>query len=124
MLAVGLALAACYEKKIYEAPTPTDPQVASILLEGQCRVDVGRIVCEDRSQTVPAGELDHVSFTLRNSTTGISLETRSIDPNGTPPRQASFAGLAAGRYEVEHSATAKGGARSSMIYPNLVVGGL
>lgn len=114
--------AACTEKTTNNYDKlPT--QATVVVLEGQCRVDVSRIVCEDRTTTIPTGQLERVSFTLRSATTGIAIETRSVDAAATPPRQTSFVGVASGRYEVTHEAISKDGNRTSVLYGNLVVSG-
>src|SRR5919106_6593023 len=86
VLPAVLGLAGC------NALSPTEPKAEKaaasqceagpylIHLSGQCRVaGTRRIVCEDETTTTPKEKVLTVIFQLRSATTGIPMETKSID---------------------------------------------
>lgn len=98
----------------------TEP--TSISLEGSCRADVFRVECGDSTFTTPANRMESITFLLIDSSTGISVERKSVDPALDPPREVSFSGLDPGIYEVEHVVRATTGEEAKDVYANKIVG--
>ena len=97
----------------------TEP--TSISLEGSCRPDTFRIECGDSTFTTPNNRMESITFILIDSSTGISVERKSVDPALDPPREVSFSGLESGTYEVEHVVRATTGEEARDVYANKVV---
>jgi hypothetical protein len=117
---LALAAAAC-TKETTNNVLPSEPKAVTLAIDGQCRADGARIVCEDNSASTPAGQLAGIAFQLRSSRTGIAVETRSASPSSTPPRETAFAGVAPGLYEVTHQVTGTDGRSVQKIYSGLQV---
>ena len=101
-----------------ENPPPTTPtEVVSILIGGQCRTSGARIECEDESRSSPADQLGSVTWELRSSTTGISIDRRQGEPGG----EVSFSGLSPDTYEVEQAVEASDGSTVQQVHGDLVI---
>jgi hypothetical protein len=111
------------EPKAEKTATPTQCEAGPYLihLSGQCRVaSTRRIACEDETTTTPREKVLTIVFQLRSATTGIAVETKSIDP-GAMPREVSFSGLAPGAYEIRHTVQARDCATTFTTYAGLDV---
>ena len=95
--------------------TPTE--VISILIGGQCRTSGARIECEDDSRSAPSDQLTAVSWELRSSTTGISIDRRQSEPEG----EVSFSGLDTDTYDVEQAVEASDGSIVQQVHGDLII---
>lgn len=122
-LLVALFAFGCSDDDTTNFVSPTDPGLPVIVfLGGQCRAAPTRVECEDESRSEPRNELSAITFELRDSATGLSVERRSADPQSGVPREVSFAGVSPGTYEVRHQVVATDGGTVTTVYSGLVVG--
>jgi hypothetical protein len=95
-------------------------ETTSVVISGRCRAQspVHQIVCEDDSDTEPAGHLRSIEFRLIASG-GLTVAVIAADVGDSKPRQIVFSGLDPGTYSVRHDIADEQGHTASALYRNL-----
>lgn len=125
VVALAVLASGCDRDKIADvfrksptAPDPEPPAPIAVILAGECHVLGATIQCEDGSS--PIDGIASVRWTLRNSTTGLTVASKAGEVGGI----VEFAGLAPGIYSVEQEVTPTVGEVATEIYGGLeVIGG-
>jgi hypothetical protein len=87
-------------------------ETVSIFVGGQCRIATNTIVCRDASRSEPENRLAVVDWELISGSTGLSQGVLPSAPGG----EISFAGLAAGNYQVNQTVSAQDGSTQGRSY--------
>jgi hypothetical protein len=102
----ALLLYSCDETTttVFEAPTAPDP-VLNVSVLGQCDPGApGEILCEDRSSSIPAGQIVTVRFTVIGPG-GNTVRSSEVSPGG----EYTASGLPPGTYGVRQVAITNDG---------------